>query len=100
MMNLEYKEELVDFFDKWLVCDECGRKFLWDAGEQSWYRVKRLSNVPKHCKECRTKRREERLKKPRTYSKVNCDDCGTETVVPFIPLGIRPIYCRACLTSH
>ncbi len=90
----------MSFVDKWLICEECGKKFLWDAGEQKWYYTKRLSNAPKHCKECRAKRRAERINKPRPYSKVSCDNCGSETIVPFIPLGIKPIYCRACMASH
>ena len=99
-MNLEGKEELMGFSSKWLVCEDCGRKFLWDVGEQKWYRGKHLANVPKHCKSCRDKRRTDRLNKPRSYSTVNCDNCGHETIVPFIPLGIKPVYCRACLANH
>lgn len=89
----------MDYADKWLVCADCGRQFLWDAGEQAWYQGKNLANEPKHCKSCRDRRRDERLHQPRQYSKVSCERCGTPTFVPFVPQGIKPIYCRMCLTS-
>jgi len=31
--------------------------------------------------------------------KSKCDKCGLEIYVPFIPDGIRPVYCRQCLKS-
>jgi CxxC-x17-CxxC domain-containing protein len=87
------------FSDKWIVCADCGRQFLWDVGEQLWYHEKHLANQPKHCKSCRDRRRAARLNEPRHYSKVSCDRCGNPTYVPFVPLGIKPIYCRSCLTA-
>lgn len=29
-----------------------------------------------------------------------CAACGTETRVPFIPKGDRPVYCRACFNAR
>lgn len=89
----------MNFLDKWLVCGECGEKFLWDAGEQAWFQDRQLYNQPKHCKRCRDKRRDQRLHQPRAYSQVTCDSCGTPTYVPFVPQGIKPVYCRGCMTS-
>lgn len=43
--------------DKWLVCVECGNTFLWDVGEQMWYRLKKFANEPKRCRKCRDKKR-------------------------------------------
>ncbi len=86
--------------DQWLICADCGREFLWDAGEQSWYLSKKLGNAPRHCKACRERRRDERLHQPRQYSKVNCDNCGSPVYVPFVPRGIKPVYCRPCLDSQ
>ncbi|MDE3091278.1 MAG: zinc-ribbon domain containing protein [Chloroflexota bacterium] len=88
----------MDYKDKWLVCADCGRQFLWDFGEQAWYHDKKLENQPRHCKPCRDRRRDERMRQPRQSSKVNCDRCGSPTFVPFVPLGIKPIYCRMCLS--
>lgn len=53
-----------DYADKWLVCAECGRQFLWDAGEQAWYRFKRFFNQPKRCKDCRDRKRNARFQPP------------------------------------
>ncbi len=89
----------MNYSDKWLTCADCGRQFLWDAGEQAGYRGRNLANQPKHCKCCRDRRRDVRLQEPRQFSKVSCDRCGTSTFVPFVPLGTKPIYCRACMTK-
>ena len=86
------------YSDKWLVCADCGKQFMWDAGEQAWFRGKKLENEPRHCKACRDQRRDDRMHHLRHYSKVNCERCGSITYVPFVPLGIKPIYCRTCLT--
>lgn len=85
--------------DKVLVCIECGRDFLWDAGEQMWYQSKGLNNVPKRCKCCREKRREAQLHQPRQYLTVSCAICGAPAYIPFVPRGIKPVYCRSCLTA-
>ncbi len=85
--------------DKVLVCVECGRNFLWDVGEQVWYQSKGLSNVPKRCKCCRDKRREAQLHQPRQYLTVSCASCGAPAYIPFVPRGIKPVYCRSCLTA-
>jgi CxxC-x17-CxxC domain-containing protein len=88
------------FADKWLVCVDCGREFLWDAGEQSWFFRKRLSNQPRRCKSCRQRRRDDRLRLPRDYYRVSCANCGSPTFVPFAPRGIKPVYCRVCYTAR
>jgi CxxC-x17-CxxC domain-containing protein len=89
----------MQFTDKWLICADCGRQFLWDAGEQAWYHDKSLENEPKHCRICRARRRDDRLHQPRQYFKTACERCGVTTFVPFIPHGTKPIYCRACISS-
>ena len=91
--------EEMSYSNKWLVCADCGREFLWDAGEQAWYHEKKLANPPRHCKACRVHRRHLRLDVPREYSKVSCERCGSPTYVPFVPLGTKPVYCRMCLSS-
>jgi CxxC-x17-CxxC domain-containing protein len=88
-----------EFKDKWMVCAECGRSFLWDAGEQHWFSAMRLFNTPKRCKACRDKRRDEKKNQPRQSASARCERCGASTVVPFVPTGTKPVYCRRCLTS-
>ena len=29
-----------------------------------------------------------------------CSDCGIDCKVPFIPDGIRPVYCKSCFNLH
>ena len=36
-----------------LVCKDCGKEFVFTAGEQEFYKEKGLENQPKRCPECR-----------------------------------------------
>lgn len=87
------------FADKWLRCVDCGKEFLWDAGEQAWFMSNHLENQPKRCKKCRDKRRDERARQAHSLTPVHCDRCGAPTYVPFVPQRTKPIYCRMCLTQ-
>lgn len=89
----------MDFSDKWLMCVDCGKQFLWDAGEQAWFVSNHLENQPKRCKKCRDKRRVERKHQPHPITQVKCDSCGASTYVPFVPHRTKPIYCRMCLAT-
>jgi CxxC-x17-CxxC domain-containing protein len=85
--------------DKWLLCVDCGHEFLWAIDEQAWYREKGLHNPPRHCKDCRHKRRADEEKQPRKYETVPCANCGKPAHVPFVPRGIKPVYCRSCYSA-
>ncbi len=37
---------------------------------------------------------------PRTQYTAICASCGSETRIPFIPKGDRPVYCRACFNAR
>ncbi|MDI6601643.1 MAG: zinc-ribbon domain-containing protein [Thermoanaerobacteraceae bacterium] len=39
--------------DKVLVCKDCGKEFVFTAGEQQFYAEKGFQNEPVRCKECR-----------------------------------------------
>lgn len=39
--------------DKTLVCKDCGKEFVWTAGEQEFYAAKGFTNAPVRCPECR-----------------------------------------------
>lgn len=89
--------------DKTLRCRECGRDFVFSAGEQEFYQLKGLMNEPGRCPECRAARRVsmaaaratgERL--PREMFKTVCAECGGEAEVPFIPKTEKPVYCSSC----
>ncbi|WP_028991802.1 zinc-ribbon domain-containing protein [Thermoanaerobacter thermocopriae] len=39
--------------DKMIVCKDCGKEFVWTAGEQQFYAEKGFQNEPVRCKACR-----------------------------------------------
>ena len=39
--------------DKTLVCKECGKEFVFTAGEQEFYAERGFQNEPQRCKACR-----------------------------------------------
>jgi len=50
------------FEDKTLVCKDCGKEFVWTAGEQEFYASRGFENQPQRCK-------------PREDRPVYCSDC-------------------------
>ena len=59
-IKVEIKEELVapqqvEYKDRYIVCKDCGRKFLFTAGAQKHY-DKMGWDDPKRCKSCRSYR--------------------------------------------
>lgn len=88
-----------------IQCIDCSKDFIWTAGEQAFFRDKKLENPPKRCKDCK-KAKNERLAaiesaqrsgiKQRIEVKVSCARCGESTTVPFYPSQGRPVYCRSC----
>lgn len=91
--------------DTSILCIDCGQTFVWTAGEQIFFRDKRLENPPKRCKDCK-KAKTKRIaiielaavtgKRQRVDVQVNCAKCECSTTVPFYPSQGRPVYCRAC----
>lgn len=90
--------------DKVLVCKDCGREFVFTAGEQEFYAQKGFKNEPTRCKECRDQRkamqrRDSRQGQRRELYDAVCSACGKETKVPFRPRNDRPIYCSDCFAK-
>ena len=50
------------FEDKTLVCKDCGKEFVWTAGEQEFYASRGFENQPQRCQ-------------PREDRPVYCSDC-------------------------
>ncbi|MBX9950526.1 MAG: zinc-ribbon domain containing protein [Candidatus Obscuribacterales bacterium] len=85
------------FIDKELICIQCTNPFIFKAGEQEFFSTKGLSNTPKRCENCRIYNRLNRAgKSTDVISKVTCEECRSEFVVPFRPLGYKPVYCNTC----
>jgi CxxC-x17-CxxC domain-containing protein len=47
----------VSFTDKPLTCRDCGREFMFTAGEQEFYAQKGFDNEPTRCPDCRRARK-------------------------------------------
>ena len=82
------------FVDKTLVCQDCGRRFLWTAQEQEYAAVRGFEHAPKRCHKCRIAH--ERDRKAYRRRKIICARCGKEAYVPFAPRAGRTLYCQAC----
>ena len=88
--------------DKTLVCKDCGKEFVFTAGEQQFYAEKGFQNEPLRCKDCRDARKSSRgtSNGPREMYETVCAECGRPTRVPFIPKNDRPIYCSECFAAR
>lgn len=87
--------------DKTLVCKDCGKEFIFSAGEQAFYAEKGFQNEPTRCKACRDARKASRNNGAgeREMYETVCAECGKPTRVPFIPKSDRPIYCSECYAA-
>lgn len=87
------------FTDQTLVCKDCGKQFVWTAGEQEFYQQKGFDNPPIRCGECRSKRKTERMSS-RQMTKIVCSKCGKEDEVPFVPRKGTGVLCRTCFSQQ
>jgi len=88
--------------DKTLVCKDCGKEFIFSAGEQAFYAEKGFQNEPTRCKDCRNARKATRNNGgngEREMFETVCAECGKPTRVPFVPKSDRPIYCSECYAA-
>ena len=109
----------MDAVDKTLICRDCGSPFLFTVGEQEFYASRGFVNQPGRCPACRAARRQGReasgsvvawtiaraadaggpggSERPRReLHPAVCARCGAQTLVPFVPRGVRPVYCSGC----
>lgn len=95
--------------DKSLVCTDCGKEFVFTAGEQDFYAQKGFTNPPSRCPDCRAARKAQRsmgggygggVGGERQMYPAVCAQCGKETEVPFQPRGDRPVYCSDCFKAQ
>ena len=83
------------FEDKTPKCKECGKEFIFTAGEQQFYQEKGFVNEPQRCKECRDARKKANNPEREMFTAI-CASCGKEARVPFRPREDRPVYCSEC----
>ena len=84
--------------DKTLVCKDCGKEFVFTAGEQEFYAEKGFENEPQRCKDCRQARKNANKSQKEMFTAV-CASCGAEAKVPFQPREDRPVYCSDCFAK-
>jgi CxxC-x17-CxxC domain-containing protein len=101
------------YVDEMLNCVDCGREFVFSAGEQRFYEEKGFQNKPNRCPDCRSARKAmrgqnggggmgggERAARPREMFQATCSNCGQTAEVPFNPRGDKPVFCRDCFQSR
>src|SRR5437588_9709709 len=69
------------FVDKTLHCLDCGKEFVFTAGEQEFYQKKGFTNEPLRCKDCRDARKRSREGTPgltREMFDAVCAKCGAD----------------------
>ena len=93
------------FEDKTLVCKDCGKDFVFTAGEQEFYSEKGFQNEPSRCKDCRDSRKSQfgrgnGVRKERELYDAVCAECGKEAKVPFKPRLDKPVYCSDCFSNR
>ena len=111
LFTLRYNHFLVDFHgaknrrevfplyeDKTLVCKDCGKEFVFTAGEQEFYAERGFQNEPQRCKACRDARKNN-ARGPREFFTATCARCGGEAKVPFQPKSDRPVFCSECFAQ-
>lgn len=86
----------MEFVDRSLVCRDCGKSFIWTAGEQQFYQEKGLTNIPVRCAACRSARKAKLGLQDRAQTEVVCAECGAVTTVPFVPRNGNPVLCSRC----
>ncbi|NJN68426.1 MAG: zinc-binding protein [Chloroflexaceae bacterium] len=105
----------MSFADVTLVCRDCGKEFVFTAGEQEFFSQKGFLHDPVRCPACRRARkqapdrgRQERRDHDNPTSPpphqrggfpAVCSACGKPTTVPFAPRDDRPVYCDACFQA-
>jgi CxxC-x17-CxxC domain-containing protein len=98
--------------DKTFKCRDCGKEFIFTAGEQEFFAQKGFTNAPSRCKPCNQARKSgasaggdmagggfgagRDAGGVRQMHDVTCDKCGKQTRVPFRPTGKKPVYCKEC----
>ncbi len=103
--DVDLAEDVNEFEDTTILCVDCDRDFIWTAGEQAFFRDKKLQNPPKRCKECKQAKNarlaaitaaQESGVRQRIEVAVKCARCSQSTTVPFYPSQGRPVFCRSC----
>ena len=86
-----------------LKCKDCGKEFVFTAGEQEFYAEKGFQNQPQRCRDCRNARKNggNLVAKPQIeLCDAVCAECGKPAKIPFQPTNDRPVYCSDCYAAR
>lgn len=61
------------FEDETIVCKDCGKEFVFTAGEKEFYERNGLTNKPVRCKECREAKKAAFNKRKESYKNDNAE---------------------------
>jgi len=105
--------EKIMYIDESLTCTDCSKTFTFTSSEQQFYAQKGFTNKPTRCPDCRAARKASGQggrggssyggggsRPDRQMHSATCAQCGKEALVPFVPSGDKPVYCRDCFESR
>ena len=100
----------MSYEDSTLTCQDCSQEFTFSADDQQYHAEKGYTNEPKRCPLCRASRRSGGdsgggngggySSGRREMHPATCAQCGKQTQVPFLPSGVRPVYCSDCFSKQ
>jgi CxxC-x17-CxxC domain-containing protein len=100
----------MSYEDRTLTCQDCSQEFTFSADDQQYHAEKGYTNEPKRCPLCRSSRRSGGdsgggsgggySSGRREMHPATCAQCGKQTQVPFLPSGVRPVYCSDCFSKQ
>ena len=85
--------------DKILTCRDCGKEFVFSAGEQEFYADKGFANDPTRCRDCRRLKKNSAAGAKAEIFEIVCSKCGKVDKVPFEPRHDIPVYCSECFAA-
>jgi CxxC-x17-CxxC domain-containing protein len=83
----------VEFKDEKLVCQDCGKEFVFSAADQQFFQEKGYQ-PPKRCPECRKAKKAQRSSNQKY--EITCSKCGQKGYVPFQPRNPEGLLCEKC----
>jgi len=85
------------YFDKEIICKDCGSSFVWSASEQEFFAQKGLVNTPGRCPICRKKT--DIKHEYQTLNDIKCKECGKTAQSPIKPDDPSEVLCQECFDA-
>ena len=96
----------MEYKDKTLKCKDCGKDFIFSAGEQDFFAQKGFDREPIRCSECRKAKKQKHgqeinQEQPRETELhiIKCKKCNKTLEVPFKPKFPDEILCAECFEA-